>query len=165
MQAHLAYIQGLGCDALWISPIVKNPQGTYSGFQPYHGYHPQDFYAVEPRFGGAAALHGLLGALRSRGMFSMIDVVTNHAAPYVPLESLAPPFNAPRFFHDCQGCAAYCNIPPDAFPSEPGFNLTLLEHCRLADLPDLNQTMVECCRSFLRWCLFLIGFCVCVRAN
>ncbi len=37
---HLDYIQGMGFDAIWISPIVKNTEGSY------HGYHLTNLYEL-----------------------------------------------------------------------------------------------------------------------
>ena len=36
----LDYIKGMGFDAIWISPIVKNTEGSY------HGYHLIDLYSL-----------------------------------------------------------------------------------------------------------------------
>lgn len=41
---HLDYIQGMGFDAIWISPIIENvPHG-------YHGYWPLNLHVVNPHF-------------------------------------------------------------------------------------------------------------------
>src|SRR4051812_27246623 len=44
----LDYLQGLGCNAIWISPPFKN---RVEDNHSYHGYAIQDFLAVDPRFG------------------------------------------------------------------------------------------------------------------
>ena len=38
IQQHLDYISGMGFNAIWISPIVLNKEGSY------HGYHALDLY-------------------------------------------------------------------------------------------------------------------------
>ena len=35
--SHLDYIKGLGFDAIWISPVIDNLEGTSFG-DGYHGY-------------------------------------------------------------------------------------------------------------------------------
>ena len=42
---HLDYIQGMGFNAIWISPIVENYPGSY------HGYHLTNLYNLNPYFG------------------------------------------------------------------------------------------------------------------
>jgi alpha-amylase len=45
MIQQLDYIQGMGFDAIWISPIVDNTDGGY------HGYWARDWEAVNSNFG------------------------------------------------------------------------------------------------------------------
>jgi len=41
----LDYIQGMGFDAIWISPIVANTPGSY------HGYHATNWEDVNTNYG------------------------------------------------------------------------------------------------------------------
>ena len=43
----LDYLKDLGVGALWISPVLKNPQ--YDKYA-HHGYGVQDFLSIDPRF-------------------------------------------------------------------------------------------------------------------
>ena len=45
IQNNLDYITGMGFDAIWISPIPKNYDGSY------HGYHAIDFTKYNENFG------------------------------------------------------------------------------------------------------------------
>lgn len=67
-----AMCQGMGFDAIWISPVVTN--------QPheYHGYAAKDIYSINEHFGGAQGLMALGAALHGRGMYLMVGVVGNH---------------------------------------------------------------------------------------
>ncbi|KAJ7362891.1 glycoside hydrolase superfamily [Mycena albidolilacea] len=76
---HLGYIQDMGFDAVWISPVVKNVDGTAYG-DGYHGYWSADMDALSSHFGPAADLKNLSDALHARGMYLMLDVVVNHMA-------------------------------------------------------------------------------------
>ena len=71
----LDYLKGLGVGALWLSPVLKNPQrqdGTY------HGYGIQDFLTVDPRFGTEAELIELIDQAHARGLYVIFDIVLNH---------------------------------------------------------------------------------------
>ena len=46
----LDYIHGLGCRAIWISPLFQN------GFNNYHGYAQEDFTLIDKRMGTLAEL-------------------------------------------------------------------------------------------------------------
>src|SRR5690242_4294720 len=47
IRAQLDYLHDLGVGALWISPVLKNPQ--YDAYA-HHGYGVQDFLSIDPRF-------------------------------------------------------------------------------------------------------------------
>ena len=72
---NLDYIQGLGFDAIWISPIIKNWDGGY------HGYWAKDLFSVNEKFGTHDELVQLSDELKKRGMYFMVDVVANHMSP------------------------------------------------------------------------------------
>lgn len=75
IQNHLDYIAGMGFDAIWISPIVKNWPGSY------HGYHCVDLYKINDNFGSEQDLKDLISAAHDKGIWVMVDVVANHMAP------------------------------------------------------------------------------------
>ena len=77
---HLDYIQGMGFTAVWISPIVKNFEGSTIDGDSYHGYWAQKINSLNDRFGTPDDLQRLATALHNRGMYLMADVVTNHMA-------------------------------------------------------------------------------------
>lgn len=76
----LDYIQGMGFTAIWISPIVKNIDGNSNDGSSYHGYWAQDINSLNQNFGTEADLIALSKALHDRGMYLMVDIVTNHMA-------------------------------------------------------------------------------------
>ncbi|CAD6578592.1 MAG: hypothetical protein TREMPRED_002226 [Tremellales sp. Tagirdzhanova-0007] len=74
----LDYIQGMGFDAIWISPVSQNID-VYTPYNyAYHGYWVNDPLTLNPRFGTADDLKALSNALHKRGMFLMVDVVVNN---------------------------------------------------------------------------------------
>jgi glycosidase len=76
----LDYLQGMGVNAVWISGVQINEQGTDTAYAPYHAYHPTDFYRVEPMFGTFQELKDLVDDAHSRGIYIILDVVINHMA-------------------------------------------------------------------------------------
>ena len=70
----LDYIKGLGCSALWLSPIFKNRKELNT----YHGYGIQNFIDIDPRFGTLKDLQTLADEAHRRGMYIILDIVINH---------------------------------------------------------------------------------------
>ncbi len=67
----LTYLQDeLGVNALYLNPIFTAPSS--------HKYDVASYHAVDPHFGGDAALIRLREATRKRGMRIILDVVPNH---------------------------------------------------------------------------------------
>ncbi|WP_082235240.1 alpha-amylase family glycosyl hydrolase [Halobacillus massiliensis] len=68
----LDYIESLGVNTLWVSPIYEGP---YS-----HGYHPSDFLKVDPRFGSNKLMKELVDEAHKRDMKVVYDLVPNHVS-------------------------------------------------------------------------------------
>jgi glycosidase len=83
LRKKLDEIASLGVTAIWITPVVKNIPGfvTGAGFPDwaYHGYWPDDFERMDPRFGTEDELKGLVDDCHHRGIRVLLDVVYNHA--------------------------------------------------------------------------------------
>ncbi len=85
----LNYLDNLGVNTIWISPIVENIKydvrhNTQDAFpdQPFYGYHGywgSDFENLNPHFGDIEDLHELIDEAAARDMKIMVDVVLNHA--------------------------------------------------------------------------------------
>jgi alpha-glucosidase len=69
----LGYLEGLGVDALWISPFFKSPMKDF-------GYDVSDYREVDPMFGSMEDLKGLIAGARERGMRIVLDLVANHSS-------------------------------------------------------------------------------------
>jgi alpha-amylase len=99
----LDYIQGMGFTAVWISPIVKNIEGGTPYGDAYHGYWATDIWSLNSHFGTEQDLQDLSRALHDRGMYLMVDIVTNHmgyngCGDCVNYSTLSP-FNSASFYH------------------------------------------------------------------
>jgi len=142
---HLDYIQGMGFDAIWISPIVDNTPGGY------HGYWARNIYQINTNFGSAADLLNLVKACHSKGIWVMVDVVANHVGPVGYDYSSIFPFNQPSHYHDCNGCPSGCSISDYTNPTQT-------EHCRLSGLPDLDQSNNYVASTLNSWIKNLTSF-------
>lgn len=68
----LDYLQSLGINCLWLSPIFESPT--------HHGYNASDYYTVATRYGGNHALRQLIHEAHQREMRIMLDFVANHTS-------------------------------------------------------------------------------------
>ncbi len=73
----LDYLQWLGVDALWISPIYPSPMADF-------GYDVSDYVNVHPIFGTLADVDALVTAVHDRGMKLILDFVPNHSSDQHP---------------------------------------------------------------------------------
>ena len=69
----LNYLQQLGVDALWLTPIYSSPQID-------NGYDIADYYAIDPAFGSMADFEQLVSACKQRGLHIIMDMVFNHTS-------------------------------------------------------------------------------------
>ncbi|WVQ82166.1 hypothetical protein IAT38_004294 [Cryptococcus sp. DSM 104549] len=74
----LDYIQDMGFDAIWISPVSQNTDTLTYYKYAYHGYWVNDPLSLNARFGTADDLKELSAALHARGMYLMVDIVINN---------------------------------------------------------------------------------------
>ncbi|MBM7829833.1 oligo-1,6-glucosidase [Agromyces cerinus] len=71
--SRLDYLQGLGVDALWLSPIYDSPMDDM-------GYDIRDYRAILSEFGTLADFDALVAGLHERGMRLIMDLVVNHTS-------------------------------------------------------------------------------------
>lgn len=76
IRQRLPYLQSLGVNLLWLTPIHPSPS--------YHGYDVTDYDAVHPDFGSLGDLDRLLAEAHQRGMRVILDLVVNHTAKTHP---------------------------------------------------------------------------------
>ncbi|KIK01831.1 glycoside hydrolase family 13 protein [Laccaria amethystina LaAM-08-1] len=135
---HLDYIQGLGFDSIWISPVVANVEQTTAYGQAYHGYWAQDITSLNAHFGTADDLKALSSALHKRNMYLMVDIVVNH---FVSTSSVATSDNATLDFSKLVPFSKATDFHPYCLVTDYN-NQTNVEQCWLGDehlpLADLN---------------------------
>ncbi|MBT2522164.1 alpha-glucosidase [Arthrobacter sp. ISL-28] len=87
----LDYLQKLGVDVVWLSPVYRSPQDD-------NGYDISDYRDIDPVFGDLETLDELLAGLHDRGMKLVMDLVVNHTSDEHPwfLESRSSKDNPKR---------------------------------------------------------------------
>ncbi|KAH3944297.1 alpha-amylase [Parastagonospora nodorum] len=136
LESKLDYIQNLGFDSIWITPVVANSAGGY------HGYWAQDLYSINSNYGTAADLKSLVSTAHSKGMYVMVDVVANHMGQGAISDNKPSPLNQASAYH------SDCDIDYN--------NQTSIEVCRIARLPDLNTQSSEIKNVLNTWVNWLV---------
>jgi oligo-1,6-glucosidase len=75
--AHLDYLQWLGVDVLWLSPVYRSPMDD-------NGYDISDYQDIDPLFGTLADFDELQEAVHHKGMKLIMDLVVNHTSDEHP---------------------------------------------------------------------------------
>lgn len=94
----LDYLQSLGVDLIWLSPIYCSPNTDY-------GYDISDYYQIHPEFGTMEDFDELLAQCRQRGMGIIMDLVANHTSDQHPwfqqcLSDVHSPFRDCYYFRE-----------------------------------------------------------------
>ena len=89
--SRLDYLQWLGADAVWLSPIFPSPMADF-------GYDVADYTGIDRLFGTLADFDRLLAEAHARGMKVILDYVPNHTSDEHPwfLESRSSRDNPKR---------------------------------------------------------------------
>ena len=69
----LDYIQKLGVDAIWLSPVYRSPQDD-------NGYDISDYQDIDPMFGTLADMDELIAEAARRHIRIIMDLVLNHTS-------------------------------------------------------------------------------------
>jgi alpha-glucosidase len=69
----LDYLQALGVDAIWLSPIYPSPDVDY-------GYDVADYTEIDPKFGTMKDFKQLVKEAKKRDLHIILDLVLNHTS-------------------------------------------------------------------------------------
>jgi alpha-amylase len=149
---------GLGFDAIWISPIPRQLEGMYQNeYEAYHGYWQVDVSDspsnVNHHFGTPQDLQDLIQACHSRNIWLMIDFVLNHAGPIGQNYGLVTPLNLSSHYHP--DCAV------NTYECQNENTLT----CRLAHLADFNQDNPYVTDVLLKYTKYIASLADGIRAD
>ncbi|HTX40831.1 MAG TPA: alpha-glucosidase [Acidobacteriaceae bacterium] len=75
--SRLDYLQRLGINAIWLTPIYPSPQVDF-------GYDISDYYSIDPQYGTLADFDRLVAQARKRNIGIIMDLVLNHTSDQHP---------------------------------------------------------------------------------
>jgi len=161
IENNAGYIKDLGFDAIWLTPIVDNPDEAFTGgdavtwkgrFQDkgktgYHGYWGSNFTRVDEHLPSQDLDFGLLTyILANRGISTVLDIVANHGSPAFGMPVAQPKFGQ---IFDAKGSliADHQNLPaarldPEHNPLHRFYN-NKTEMVQLSDLNENNPAVMD----------------------
>ncbi len=164
------YIKNMGFDAIWLTPIVDNPDEAFTGgdavawkgmFQDkgktgYHGYWGSNFYLLDEHLPSKDLdFSGLNKVLASKDIATVLDIVGNHGSPAFSMPS--PQAKYGQIF-DKNGVlvADHQNLPaakldPANNPLHRFYN-SKTEMVQLSDLNENNPAVMDyLVGAYLQW--------------
>ncbi|MDH3351059.1 MAG: alpha-amylase family glycosyl hydrolase [Gammaproteobacteria bacterium] len=146
-----AYIADMGFTALWMTPIVDNPDEAFSGGTPpgfggsndrgktgYHGYWGVNFFEVDEHLESPGLTYAdLTQRLQDHGIKTILDVVCNHGSP-----SFSMPLDQPKYgeLYDADGVlvADHGNLHPSQLEDDNPLHAFYRREPDLAELSDMD---------------------------
>ncbi len=110
--SQLDYLQWLGVQAVWLSPIYPSPMADF-------GYDVSDYTGIHPLFGTMHDFDQLLDEVHRRGLKLILDLVPNHSSDQHPwfLESRSSRNNPKRDWYIWQDAPVEDNASDDHLPN------------------------------------------------
>jgi glycosidase len=149
------YIREMGFGAVWITPIVDNPDEHFSGGDPvawkgfftdrgksgFHGYWGVNFF-VEDEHLPSPGLHfrELTDGLRAKGLRTVLDIVANHGSPSFSMPKDQPKYGE-IYDRDGQLIADHQNLEPEQLdPAHNPLHAFFFAKKDLAQLSNVDDT-------------------------
>lgn len=129
----LDYIQSMGFDGIWLSPI--HPSDTY------HKYNVRDYIDVDPQYGTLEDFGDLIQECHRRGLRVLLDLVINHTDLYHPWFT-----EHPEYYNiaDTPGNGNWAVLPDGRY-----YECQFWDH-----MPDLNLENPDLRAEIVRICAF-----------
>ncbi|MCI4566805.1 alpha-amylase family glycosyl hydrolase [Lysobacter sp. CFH 32150] len=148
------YIHDMGFGAVWLTPIVDNPDEAFTGGDlvkwggmftdrgktGFHGYWGVNFYQLDEHLPSPDLdFAGLTAGLKQHGLLTVLDIVGNHGSP-----SYTMPKDQPKYgeIYDRDGTliADHQNLPPEKLdPQHNPLHAFYNTKPGLAQLSDINE--------------------------
>ncbi|WP_337101024.1 alpha-amylase family glycosyl hydrolase [Paenibacillus sp. YIM B09110] len=143
----LGYLDELGINTIWITPIVDNidfNKGVdFDGQQyGYHGYWAKDFTSIDEHLGELEDFKELIDAAHERGIKIMVDVVLNHTG--YGLDALASGWSGLTNLPTAEEQQVFAGMLRDE-DEDPVVRYSL------AELPDLKTELAEVREQIIAW--------------
>jgi cyclomaltodextrin glucanotransferase len=164
------YIRDMGFGAVWLTPIVEQPDEAFSGGTPaawgkmftdggksgYHGYWATNFYQLDEHLpSDGLDFRALTAGLRARGLKTVLDVVANHGSPSFSAPTQRDAFG--KLFNEAGELVAdHQNLPPRRLKPTTNplhaFFRTEPDIAELSNLDERNPAVVDyLVGSSLKW--------------
>ena len=119
----LDYIRELGCNGIWLMPVMPSPS--------YHKYDVTDYYGIDPQYGTMEDFRALLAAAHERGIRIILDLPVNHTSDRHPwfLRAAEGPDSPYRDYY------VWSDGPADGYTEKNG---AWYESRFVDSMPDLN---------------------------
>ncbi|MEZ0469658.1 alpha-amylase family glycosyl hydrolase [Luteimonas salinilitoris] len=164
------YIRGMGFTAVWITPIVDNPDQAFTGGDAiscgssltdrgkaaYHGYWGMNFYRLDEHLPSAGLdFAAFTAGMKAQGLKTVLDIVANHSSPAYTMPERQPGFGQ-VFDADGALVADHQNLPPAELDpaNEPlhRFYSTKPDLAQLGDFdPASPEAMDYLVGAYLQW--------------
>lgn len=164
------YISDMGFTAVWLTPILDNPDEAFSGGEPiefggafkdggktgYHGYWANNFYKIDEHYPSEnLGYKEYTQKMREQfGLKSVLDIVANHGSPSFDMPTDQPKFGELYDLND-KLVADHQNLKPEDLdvnnPLHDMFRFTP-DIMQLSNLDDRNAKLQEyLIGSYLYW--------------
>jgi glycosidase len=158
------YIADMGFGAVWLTPIVDNPDEAFSGGDPvkwggmhtdrgktgYHGYWGVNFYELDEHLPSPGLdFRALNSGLKQHGLKTVLDVVANHGSPAYTMPVDQPKFGE-IYGQDGRLLADHQNLPPEKLdPAGNPLHRWYNTGGGLAQLSDIDEDHPEVLEYFV----------------
>jgi cyclomaltodextrin glucanotransferase len=147
------YIRDMGFGAVWVTPIVDNPDEAFTGGDPvkwgamftdqgktgYHGYWGVNFYRLDEHLPSAGLdFAGLTKGLRRNGLKTVLDIVCNHGSPAYTMPQDQPKYGE-IYDRDGKLVADHGNLRPEQLDPRNPLHAFYNRKPGLAQLSDINE--------------------------
>ena len=164
-----AYIADMGFSAIWLTPIVDNPDEAFTGGAPpgaegssdqgktgYHGYWGVNFFELDEHLPSPGLSYADLTRKlqEEHGIRTVLDVVCNHGSPSFSMTHDQPKYGE---LYDSAGelVADHGNLHPSELDDDNPLHDFFLREPDLAELSDLDYTNPDvldyCVAAHTQW--------------
>ena len=159
-----AYIAEMGFTAVWLTPIVDNPDEAFSGAERgvdygktgYHGYWGVNFFELDEHLPSADLDYETLTTRlrRDHGLKTILDVVCNHGSPSFTMPEDQPKYGE-LYAADGTLVADHQNLHPSELDDDNELHAFFRREPDLSELSDLDydnpDVLDYCVDASLQW--------------
>ncbi len=167
---NLDYIKDMGFTSVWLSPIVDNPDESFTGGEipvvggigkdkgktGYHGYWGVNFFKVDEHWPSSdLTFEQFNQALEAKGLKTVLDIVANHGTPSFTMTPTDQPGYGEIYDKNGQLIADHQNLAPENLdPDNPlhQFYHNERDLVQLSNIDDTNPVVMDYfVEAYLQW--------------